>query len=576
MNLKRKLTRFFIFHMIVWFILFLTITGVSLAILMTQDFNNMLEKEVKRIDPLYIGDIFHFSEDDAISLDESARDAIKKQNGWLQVIDEEGRVVFSYLTPSSIPKKYALTHFFADAEKAFHYDQTYWMLHQEEESFIVLYGKHSANTDLMTSLIEKGLAFNKKPVLSKEMKADFTKQKAWLAIYDSEYSLIYSFNKDNKNLPKYFEMMSYKKEPWNHKVSISTYDDPETGKKYIIGSPNKEYFPDDQFDNSLMVSLFKWIIVFVLFTGILFFIISIWYSNKLGKPLLHMILWLENLATGRYEEPLSKKGVRASSRQNGKLKNSFRIYHDIIYSLNVLTSNLIQKDKDRAMMDERREDWITGLSHDLKTPLSSLYGYAYMLESNQYDWTKEEVQEFACIMKDKASYMTSLIEDFNLTYRLKNNALPLQIETEEMNETIRRSIVHVLNDPQYQEREIDFHPSDDEIYFPIDKRWFHRIIENLVANAFKHNPSSTEVGISLKKEETFFSVLINDTGNGMDEATKDNLFDRYFRGTNTEESTKGTGLGLAIAKQLILAHNGEIAVWSELGKGTVITLKFPL
>ncbi|UOK58551.1 ATP-binding protein [Bacillus sp. OVS6] len=62
----------------------------------------------------------------------------------------------------------------------------------------------------------------------------------------------------------------------------------------------------------------------------------------------------------------------------------------------------------------------------------------------------------------------------------------------------------------------------------------------------------------------------------MDEATKDNLFDRYFRGTNTEESTKGTGLGLAIAKQLILAHNGEIAVWSELGKGTVITLKFPL
>ncbi|UOK58552.1 HAMP domain-containing histidine kinase [Bacillus sp. OVS6] len=154
------------------------------------------------------------------------------------------------------------------------------------------------------------------------------------------------------------------------------------------------------------------------------------------------------------------------------------------------------------MMDKRREGWITGLSHDLKTPLSSLYGYAYMLESDQYDWTKEEVQDFAGIMKDKASYMTSLIEDFNLTYRLKNNALPLHIESEEMNETIRRSIVHFLNDPLYQEREIDFHPSEDAIYYPIDKRWFQRIIENLVANAFKHNPSSTEVGISLKKKKS--------------------------------------------------------------------------
>lgn len=62
----------------------------------------------------------------------------------------------------------------------------------------------------------------------------------------------------------------------------------------------------------------------------------------------------------------------------------------------------------------------------------------------------------------------------------------------------------------------------------------------------------------------------------MDDATKNNLFDRYFRGTNTEESTKGTGLGLAIAKQLIHAHHGQIMVWSKPGEGTRITLEFPL
>ncbi|WP_191566198.1 sensor histidine kinase [Metabacillus idriensis] len=575
MNLKRKLTRFFVFHMVVWFIMFLTIIGATLAILMTQDFNNILEKEVKRIDPLYIGDIFQFSED-AISLDKYAKSAIKKQNGWLQVIDEEGNVVFSYLTPSSLPKKYTLPNFFAEAEKAFHYEQTYWMLHQEEESYIVLYGKHSVNTELMTELIDSGITVNETPALTKKLEETFSKKNGWLTVYNPDYSLLYSFNKQNKNLPGYYEILSYKKEPWNHKTSISSYVDPTTGNIYIIGTPNKSYFPDDQYDNTVVLSLLKGLAVFTLVTGMLFFLISIWYSNKLGRPLLHMILWIENLAFGRYEEPLSKKGVRASSRHNGKLKNSFRIYHDIIYSLNVLTSNLIQKEKDRAEMDEKREDWITGLSHDLKTPLSSLYGYAYMLQSEQYDWTKDEVQEFAGIMKDKASYMTSLIDDFNLTYRLKNNALPLQIETEEMNEIIRRTLVHILNDPLYQERLIDFQPSEEEICYPIDRKWFHRIIENLVANAIKHNPPSTSVRISLKKADDSFSIFIEDNGKGMDAATKNNLFDRYFRGTNTEESTKGTGLGLAIAKQLIHAHHGQITVWSKLGEGTRITLKFPL
>ncbi|MGP1910615.1 sensor histidine kinase [Metabacillus sp. JX24] len=575
MNLKGKLTRFFIFHMIVWFLMFMTLVGISLAVLITQDFKNMLEKDVKRMDPLYIGDIFETSEND-IALDDSAKNAIKNQNGWLQVINEKGKVVYSYLTPENVPASYSLKNFFDDIDKAFHYDQTYWVLNQEKESYIVLYGKHSANAHLMTKLVEGGIPADGKPDLAEEVRTLFSSKKAWLAVYDSQSNLIYSYNDKGNKLPRYFEVMAYKKEPWNHKTSYSTYADPSTGFKYIIGSPNKEYFPDEQYDNSLMTSLLKWMVVFILITAVLFFLISFWYSNKLGKPLLHIILWLENLATGKYAEPLTKQGIRASSKQNGKLRKSFKIYHDIIYSLNVLTSNLIQKDKDRAMMDEKREDWITGLSHDLKTPLSSLYGYAYMLESQQYDWSKEEVREFAGIMKDKASYMTSLIEDFNLTYRLKNNALPLEIEEEEMNETIRRSIVHFLNDPLYQDREIDFKSSEEEIFYPIDKRWFHRIIENLTANAFKHNPPSTEVEISLKKGDDSFSILIKDTGVGMDEATRNNLFDRYFRGTNTEESTKGTGLGLAIAKQLVHAHNGTISVWSETGKGTVIHLEFPL
>ncbi len=107
------------------------------------------------------------------------------------------------------------------------------------------------------------------------------------------------------------------------------------------------------------------------------------------------------------------------------------------------------------------------------------------------------------------------------------------------------------------------------------KKWFQRIIENLLVNAVKHNNETTNVIVKLSQNENSFTLSISDNGKGMDDKTKELLFERYYRGTNTEESNIGTGLGLAITKQLVHAHNGTISIDSELGKGTTIILVFP-
>lgn len=229
----------------------------------------------------------------------------------------------------------------------------------------------------------------------------------------------------------------------------------------------------------------------------------------------------------------------------------------------------------RQVLQQTREEWITGLTHDLKTPLSSIYGYALLLESQQYNWTDRDIQQFGSVMKEKSQYMTTLIDDLSLTYQLKNNSLPAQHVNIEMNQFVQKVLLQFINNPTLQNQNIEFVPSSNKIQYFIEEKWFQRIIENLLVNAVKHNNETTNVSVKLSQNATSFTLSISDNGKGMDDKTKELLFERYYRGTNTEESNIGTGLGLAITKQLVHAHNGTISIESELGKGTTIILVFP-
>src|SRR5690606_8889093 len=111
----------------------------------------------------------------------------------------------------------------------------------------------------------------------------------------------------------------------------------------------------------------------------------------------------------------------------------------------------------------------------------------------------------------------------------------------------------------------------------IDPKWFQRIVDNLIANAVKYNPSGTTITVALSTiEQHLFIVRIEDDGTGMDAKTLNKLFDRYYRGSNTLDSGNGSGLGMAITKQLIGLHGGSIKVTSEVGRGTTVRLMVPM
>jgi|GEM_PF-1324430 len=117
--------------------------------------------------------------------------------------------------------------------------------------------------------------------------------------------------------------------------------------------------------------------------------------------------------------------------------------------------------------------------------------------------------------------------------------------------------------------------ANSEIIYCFDETLLKRALNNLIYNALIHNPADTEIHVALQAGNKI-SITIEDNGNGMSAEEVDKLFQRYYRGTNTEEKAEGTGLGMAIAKQIIEIHDGEIHVESQKNAGTMITITFPV
>ncbi|MDF9483560.1 HAMP domain-containing sensor histidine kinase [Bacillus cereus] len=518
------------------------------------------------------------SEDGHISLQSEVQDLIKEKNDWLQVVDENGKILYHFNTPNDVPDAYTKTSLVAYIQHHIesNYKFTYWEIELEEKKALVIYGGMLKSNALLTAIQKEHSSLTMDSfALTDQEKQLLSKEKATLQIFNQNGEEVFSYPTGKKKTFSAIQIALNEKEPWNHKENTSSFYDANSGNLLVVTAKNEHYYPDDEIEDVFTKKFLIGCGLILLIVFVYLVILSIWYGNKFGKPLLHAMRWLKNIAGGKYEEPISKKGKPVRFRRSGKEKWSFRLFRDVTSSLEHLSITLKKNDAMRQVLQQTREEWITGLTHDLKTPLSSIYGYALLLESNQYNWTDRDIQQFGSVMKEKSQYMTTLIDDLSLTYQLKNNSLPAQHVNVEINQFVQKVLLQFINNPTLQNQNIEFVPSSNKIQYFIEEKWFQRIIENLLVNAVKHNNETTTVIVKLSQNANSFTLFISDDGKGMDEKTKELLFERYYRGTNTEESNIGTGLGLAITKQLVHAHNGTISVDSALGKGTTIILVFP-
>lgn len=570
---KRFIVQFFI-QLILVFVLFSGILITFWAIIGFTIMNDEAAKDLSKTDSSFLSDQITIHGNKA-TFHQNIKQIAENQQGWLLVLTKNGDVIGSYNAPKHVPSHFTqseLTAILLQGNAAPE-EYTHWLLHETEpQQYLLLFGRTNAEVKLLNGLISDIDWEKQRLHLSSATLQQIRDESGWVQLIDATGKVADQYAADKEPDSYSFEtLLALTKKKHD---SVAAYLDPKSGQSIIVGIHETKSAINHK--ANLVETVSKSIFIILILLLLLLVSGTFWYARKFGVPLIVMMKWIQNLGSGVYEQPFDSQQRPIMLNKHGKLKRKYRLYKDLIATLSQLTQTLKQNEAGRRKMMQTREEWISGLSHDLKTPLSSISGYAQMMESEDYSWTEEETREFAGIISEKSIYMMHLLEDLTLTFRLKNQALPLSKERVDMNEFIRRTIIHVINDPSNNDKKFSFQPHHAAIFAQIDPKWFQRIMDNLLTNAIKYNPSGTTIKVSISTIETYLIVIsIEDDGNGMDDDTLKQLFNRYYRGTNTSDSGSGTGLGMAITKQLVQLHGGSINVKSEPPNGTTIRILLP-
>jgi signal transduction histidine kinase len=286
------------------------------------------------------------------------------------------------------------------------------------------------------------------------------------------------------------------------------------------------------------------------------------------QPLMYLIRWLKQMSRGSLEAPAGKKefSVKFTSRV---------LYKELFEHMAALTEILKENEYQRELLDQQRHDWTAGISHDLKTPLSYIRGYASMIATDSYSWSVEELTRFGHLIEQKTVYVEELIQDLHSSLSLDKRVLEPVLESTDLVHLVRDCVIDMANSPDAQAYHFSFTPSAECLMAQLDSPLIRRALHNILVNAVTHNPSGTRIDTYLSYTPAFITIAVQDDGIGMDEQTAQLWFERYYRGTTTNKNPAGTGLGLTLAKQFIEIHRGTIMVQSKPHNGCTITIQLP-
>lgn len=209
-------------------------------------------------------------------------------------------------------------------------------------------------------------------------------------------------------------------------------------------------------------------------------------------------------------------------------------------------------------IEKQKNELITNVSHDLRTPLTSIMGYLRLLRDERYD-TKGQYDEYIKIAFSKSEQLKNLIDDLFEYTKLTNESIVLGQQEVCINELLDQLIEELI--PQAEENRRTFHKnfSQERIFATVDSEKIVRVFDNLLMNAIKYCTGDGEIFVSLERKESNVQICV---ANKSDEFTSEelmSLFDRFYKKDQSRTSVaKGSGLGLAIAKSIVELHGGKI------------------
>ncbi|MFD1412321.1 sensor histidine kinase [Oceanobacillus jeddahense] len=306
----------------------------------------------------------------------------------------------------------------------------------------------------------------------------------------------------------------------------------------------------------------NWIFWIIIACTIFFLLFALFLYFHLVHSIKKVIYTLNDVKSGDYN-------------QRVRLHTNSPFIQRFVKKINELLRQFQTNMSHNVYLEKERKKMIANISHDLKTPLTSLLGYIEMVNNDQ-TLTPEEKEEFMRIAYQKGNKLSDLLNVFFQIAQLDSGDYQMNFQKVDINRMIKETIVDYYHDLKTQKMELDMKLPDNPVYVWADPKSMENILVNLISNGFIHGKDGNMLGIHLEVKECV-SVHIWDNGKGIAEKDIANIFTRLYTGDKSRQHLgHGNGLGLTITKKLIEKNNGAIQVRSIPYKETIFSFSLPL
>lgn len=295
---------------------------------------------------------------------------------------------------------------------------------------------------------------------------------------------------------------------------------------------------------------FVFLIVGLVVSVIIGTCISAAVASKIVRPVREVKKAMHRVEKGDFSQRLEVTGF------NGEID-------ELIESYNKMAQEL-------GGIEMFRENFINSFSHEFKTPIVSIQGFAKQLKKENL--SEEKKQEYIDIIISESKRLTNLSSNILMLSKLENQQIITDKTSFSLDEQIRNCIL--LLEKQWTAKDISFDIDMQEIQYTTNAEMLSQVWVNIIGNAIKFSPEGSSIRVKLFKEGDVITAEITDRGIGMDQQTISHIFERFYQGDRAHAS-EGNGLGLPLVKRIVELCNGNIRVESQYGKGTNFIVTLP-
>lgn len=298
--------------------------------------------------------------------------------------------------------------------------------------------------------------------------------------------------------------------------------------------------------NNTMAHFFSLLIFLIVVPLILGSILLSFTTYTITKPIKKLSIASKRVAKGNLKEQIDAKG-------KGELRELIDNFNHMVKELS--TNEYLHK------------EFVSNVSHEINTPITSLIGYAKLLKRKTL--TDEKRNEYADILIYESERLSKLTSDLLRLSEVEKRGSIEKLEPFSLDEQLRDAVV--LLQYSWENKNLDIDLDLDEIQYSGDQALMYQVWINLISNAIKYSENGGNIHISLKQNEKII-VTISDDGIGISEEDLQKVFLRFYK-VDKARNSSGTGLGLSLVKKIVELHGGSIEVTSELNKGSTFTVK---